>query len=237
MSHLFYRELDASMPVAVRGEGIYIIDRDGKRYIDACGGAAVSCLGHSHPKVIEAVQRQVADLAFAYSGFFTAPAAEELAAMLVEKAPGDLDKVFFVSGGSEAMEACLKLARQYFLETGRPERKNFIARRQSYHGNTLGALAVGGNALRRAPYQPLLMAATHISPCYAYRGKQPARDRRSLRTARRRRTRGGDPDARARDGRGLHRRAGRRRDARRGALRCRAISSASARSATGTACC
>ena len=173
MSHLFYRELDASMPVAVRGDGIYVIDRDGKRYIDACGGAAVSCLGHSHPKVIEAVQKQVADLAFAYSGFFTSPAAEELAAMLVEKAPGDLDKVFFVSGGSEAIEACLKLARQYYLEKGQPQRRNFIARRQSYHGNTLGALAVGGNALRRAPYQPLLMEATHISPCYAYRGKQP----------------------------------------------------------------
>lgn len=171
MTHLFYRELGATMPVAVRGDGIYVIDKDGKRYIDACGGAAVSCLGHSHPKVIAAVQRQVEELAFAYSGFFTSPAAEELADMLVEKAPGDLDKVFFVAGGSEAVEACLKLARQFFLETGRPERKNFIARRQSYHGNTLGALSVGGNALRRAPYQPMLMDVTHISPCYAYRGR------------------------------------------------------------------
>jgi hypothetical protein len=173
MSHVFYRELGATMPVAVRGEGIHVIDRDGKRYIDACGGAAVSCLGHSHPKVIAAVQRQVADLAFAYSGFFTSEAAERLAATLVEDAPGNLNKVFFVSGGSEAIEASLKLARQYFLEIGQKERQNFIARRQSYHGNTLGALAVGGNALRRAPYQPLLMDVRHIAPCYAYRGQAP----------------------------------------------------------------
>jgi adenosylmethionine-8-amino-7-oxononanoate aminotransferase len=173
MSHVFYRELGAEMPVAVRGEGIHVIDRDGKRYIDACGGAAVSCLGHSHPRVIAAVQKQVHDLAFAYSGFFTSDAAEQLAAMLVRDAPGDLDRVFFVSGGSEAVEASLKLARQYFLEIGQKERRHFIARRQSYHGNTLGALAVGGNALRRAPYQPMLMEAHHIAPCYAYRGRAP----------------------------------------------------------------
>jgi adenosylmethionine-8-amino-7-oxononanoate aminotransferase len=173
MTHLFNRELDHTMPVAVRGDGIYIIDRDGNRYIDACGGAAVSCLGHSHPKVIEAVSKQLHELAFAYSGFFTSDAAEALADVIVEGAPGDLDRVFFVSGGSEAVESCLKLARQYFLEIGQPERRHFIARRQSYHGNTLGALAVGGNALRRAPYQPMLMEATHIAPCYAYRGRAP----------------------------------------------------------------
>ncbi|MEX2299033.1 MAG: aspartate aminotransferase family protein [Dongiaceae bacterium] len=185
MSHVFYRELGASMPVAVRGEGIHVIDRDGKRYIDACGGAAVSCLGHSHPTVIAAVQKQVQDLAFAYSAFFTSDAAEQLASALVEDAPGDLDQVFFVSGGSEAIEASLKLARQYFLEIGQKERRHFIARRQSYHGNTLGALAVGGNALRRAPYQPMLMDVHHIAPCYAYRGRAPdeTEERYGLRVA------------------------------------------------------
>jgi adenosylmethionine-8-amino-7-oxononanoate aminotransferase len=172
MSHVLYRKFDHDYPVAVRGAGIEIIDRDGKHYIDASGGAAVSCLGHSHPRVIEAVRRQVQDLAFAHSSFFTNEPAEALADHLIARAPAGLDKVFYVSGGSEAVEAALKMARQYFVEIGQHERRRFIARRQSYHGNTLGALSVGGNPWRRRPYEPLLLEVEHVSPCYAYRGRE-----------------------------------------------------------------
>ena len=172
MSHVFQREIHHEFPRAVRGEGIRVVDSEGRRYLDASGGAAVSCLGHSHPDVIAAVQRQVAAIPLAYSHFFTSDALEELADILCADAPAGLDKVFFVSGGSEGMEAALKLARQYFLEVGQPKRSRFIARRQSYHGNTLGALSVGGNQFRREPYQPMLFEATHIAPCYAYRDKR-----------------------------------------------------------------
>jgi hypothetical protein len=158
--------------VAVRGEGAYLLDSAGRRYLDACGGAAVSCLGHSHPEVIEAVRDQVGRIAFAHTGFFTSEPAEALAELLVRAAPPGLERVLFVSGGSEACEAALKLARQYFLEIGQPNRRRFIARLQSYHGNTLGALGVGGNLPRRAAFEPLLAPAEHISPCYAYRGRR-----------------------------------------------------------------
>ena len=170
---MFHRSLRHEYPFAVRGEGVYLYDRDGRRYLDASGGAAVSCLGHSDRAVTDAIARQLKTLPFAHTSFFSNEPMEALAARLVEGAPRPLAKVYFTSGGSEAMEAALKLARQYHLEKGEPERVHFIGRRQSYHGNTLGALAVGGNAWRRAPYEPLLMRATHVSPCYAYRD-QPA---------------------------------------------------------------
>ncbi|MDF2765012.1 MAG: putative aminotransferase [Rhodospirillales bacterium] len=176
MSFVFHRELGVEPPLAVRGEGPYVIDSAGRRYLDACGGAAVSCLGHSHAEVIEAVREQVGRLAFAYSGFFASEPAEALAEALIRTAPAGLARVFYVSGGSEACEAALKLARQYFLEIGQPKRHRFIARLQSYHGNTLGALGVGGNLFRRAPYEPLLAPAAHIAPCYAYRGKRDEED-------------------------------------------------------------
>lgn len=169
MSYIFPRHTKASYPVAVGGEGPYLIDREGKRYIDASGGAAVSCLGHGHPAVIRAIKDQVDKIAYAHSAFFTTEASEALAEHLIKRAPGELARVYFVSGGSEANETALKLARQYHLENGETERSHFIARLQSYHGNTLGALSVGGNAARRAPYQPLLSPASHIDPCYAYR--------------------------------------------------------------------
>ncbi|HEX5078382.1 MAG TPA: aspartate aminotransferase family protein [Geminicoccaceae bacterium] len=172
MSHVLYRRFDQDYPVAVRGAGVEITDRDGKRYIDASGGAAVSCLGHSHPRVIEAVRRQVGELDFAHSSFFTNDPAEALADRLIAGAPAGIDKVFYVSGGSEAVEAALKMARQYFVEIGQPERRRFIARRQSFHGNTLGALSVGGNAWRRELFRPLLLEVEHVSPCYAYRGQE-----------------------------------------------------------------
>ncbi|WP_175819366.1 aspartate aminotransferase family protein [Burkholderia sp. BCC0419] len=169
MTTVFHRAPRATLPVAVAGDGIEIIDSTGKRYIDACGGAAVSCLGHSNQRVIDAIKRQAQQLPYAHTSFFTTEVAEELADRLVDAAPAGLDHVYFVSGGSEAIEAALKLARQYFVEKGEPQRRHFIARRQSYHGNTLGALAIGGNAWRREPFLPLLIEAHHVSPCYAYR--------------------------------------------------------------------
>jgi len=169
MTHIFHRNPRQSLPVAVAGQGVELIDSTGRRYLDACGGAAVSCLGHGHPRVIAAIKAQLDTLAYAHTSFFTTEAAETLASTLAQAAPGDLDHVYFVSGGSEAVEAGLKLARQYFVETGQGERRHFIARRQSYHGNTLGALAIGGNAWRREPFLPLLVPAHHVSPCYAYR--------------------------------------------------------------------
>jgi adenosylmethionine-8-amino-7-oxononanoate aminotransferase len=173
MSHVFYRQPKHEYPVAVRGEGTLIIDREGKRYLDASGGAAVSCLGHDHPRVIEAIQAQVARLAYAHTSFFTSEPAEALADHLIERAPEGIDRVYYVSGGSEAVEAALKMARQYFVEIGQPQRSRFIARRQSYHGNTLGALSVGGNAARRRQFEPLLIDVAHVSPCYAYRDQGP----------------------------------------------------------------
>ncbi|HWA39673.1 MAG TPA: aspartate aminotransferase family protein [Burkholderiales bacterium] len=172
MTHVFHRDPRQSYPVAVRGEGAYLYDADGKRYLDASGGAAVSCLGHSDRKVIEAVQRQLDRLPFAHTSFFTNEPMERLADALVRRAPASFEKVYFVSGGSEAIEAALKLARQYFVEKGEPQRAHVIARRQSYHGNTLGALAVGGNAWRRRQFEPLLIDVAHVSPCFPYRGKQ-----------------------------------------------------------------
>jgi adenosylmethionine-8-amino-7-oxononanoate aminotransferase len=172
MNHVFYRHTRFQPPVAARGDGVYIIDSDGNRYLDASGGAAVSSLGHNHPRVVEAVKAQLDSLPFAHTGFFTSEPAEALADALIDQAPNGLERVYFVSGGSEAVEAALKIARQYFLERHQPERRRFIARRQSYHGNTLGALSVGGNVWRREPFDPLLCESHHIAPCYAYRDRR-----------------------------------------------------------------
>ena len=172
MSHIFPRNPRSLPPTAVRGEGPYIYDTSGKAYLDGSGGAAVSCLGHGDRDVAEAIRRQSETLAFAHTGFFTSEPAEALADRLAAHAPPGLDRVYLVSGGSEAVEAALKLARQYFLETGQPERHRVVARRQSYHGNTLGALAAGGNAWRRAPFSPMLVETSHIAPCYAYRDRR-----------------------------------------------------------------
>lgn len=168
MSHVFPRHCRKTPPTAMRGDGCYLYDSTGKAYLDGSGGAAVSCLGHGDPDVIAAVQQQVADLAFAHTGFFTSEPAEALANVLIEHAPGDLDRVYFVSGGSEAVEAAIKLARQYHVERGAPERRHLIARKQSYHGNTLGALAAGGNEWRRQQFAPILVDVSHIAPCYEY---------------------------------------------------------------------
>ena len=173
MSHVFGRDVHANYPMAVRGEGLYLFDATGKRYLDASGGAAVSCLGHGHPAVREAIKRQIDLLEYAHTGYFTNEPQERLADELVEHAPRGLTRAFFVTGGSEATEAALKLSRQYHVECGRPERRHFISRWFSYHGNTLGALTVSGHRARRDTFLPLLQDVSHISPCFAYRGKRP----------------------------------------------------------------
>ncbi len=169
--HIFGRSTRGGLPTAVEGDGAYIIDSSGKRYLDGSGGAAVSCLGHSDPDVRAALHAQLDKIAFAHTGFFTTDAAEALADQLIDKAPRGIERVYLVSGGSEAVEAAIKLARQYFLEIGEPQRHRVIARRQSYHGNTLGALAAGGNLWRRAQFAPLLSEVSHIAPCYEYRDR------------------------------------------------------------------
>jgi adenosylmethionine-8-amino-7-oxononanoate aminotransferase len=171
-SAVLHRQLQNALPVAVAGAGVTLTDASGKTYIDASGGAAVSCLGHQHADVLAAMHAQIDRLAYAHTSFFTTDAAEQLADVLVRGAPAGTSHAYFVSGGSEAMEAALKMARQHAVETGQPQRRHFIARRQSYHGNTLGALAVGGNAWRRAQFAPLLIDVAHVAPCYEYRDRR-----------------------------------------------------------------
>ncbi len=172
MTHVLHRSIAHDYPTAVSGTGITIRDQNGKDYIDASGGAAVSCLGHSHPDVLDAMRKQLDTLEYAHTSFFTTQAAEELADDLVAHAPDGISHVFYVSGGSEAIEAALKLARQYFVEIGEPQRKYLVARRQSYHGITAGALAVGGRAWQRKAFAPLLIEAHHVSPVYEYRERR-----------------------------------------------------------------
>ncbi|WP_432448962.1 aspartate aminotransferase family protein [Aliiroseovarius marinus] len=169
MSHIFPRHCKSTPEIAARGDGIYIYDSKGKQYLDGSGGAAVSCLGHSDADVTQAIKDQLDQLAFAHTGFLTSAPAERLAERLVSHAPKGIDRVYLVSGGSEAVESALKLARQYMIEIGQPSRTKFIARKQSYHGNTLGALGTGGNMWRRAPFDPVMVSASHIDPCYEYR--------------------------------------------------------------------
>jgi adenosylmethionine-8-amino-7-oxononanoate aminotransferase len=169
MTHVFHRHLRQTPPVAASASGMIIRDAAGREYLDASGGAAVSSLGHGHPDVMAAMHAQIDRIAYAHTSFFTTEVAEELADELIRTAPAGMSHVYLVSGGSEAVESALKMARQYFVEIGQPQRTQFIARRQSYHGNTLGALAVGGNAWRREPFAPILVPATHVSPCYPYR--------------------------------------------------------------------
>ena len=172
-TRVLHRSSRDTPPVAVGGHGLWLVEQGGREVLDASGGAAVSCLGHQHPRIIEAIRRQADRLCYAHTSFFSSEPAEALAEELVGHEPGGLAQAYFVSGGSEAIEASLKLARQYFVETGQPRRARFIARRQSYHGNTLGALAAGGNALRRAPYAPMLADAfSHVTPAFAYREKR-----------------------------------------------------------------
>ncbi|MCC6210279.1 MAG: aspartate aminotransferase family protein, partial [Burkholderiales bacterium] len=174
MSRILHRNPGAPPPLAASARGITITDASGRTYIDASGGAAVSCLGHGHPEVVAAMRDQLERLEYAHTGFFSTEAAEALAEMLVADAPAGIGAAFFVSGGSEAVESAMKLARQYYVEIGEPDRSVFIARRQSYHGNTLGALALGGNEARRRQFAPLLIDVARVSACFEYRGREPA---------------------------------------------------------------
>lgn len=169
-STIFPRHCHSDLPQLASGNGCYLVDSSGKQYLDGSGGAAVSCLGHGDQEIISAIKAQLDCAAYAHNSFFTSEPAEELANLLTGHAPETISRVYFVSGGSEAVEASIKLARQYYVERGEPQRKHIIARQQSYHGNTLGALAVGGNQWRRAAFDPLLMQSSHVSACYEYRG-------------------------------------------------------------------
>ncbi|MGO2242849.1 MAG: aspartate aminotransferase family protein [Halomonas sp.] len=171
MTRILHRGIGGTLPHAASAQGVYITDTSGRRYLDGSGGAAVTSVGHAHPEVLAAMRAQIDHLCYAHTAFFTTDAAEALAEKLVDLAPEGLNYVYLVSGGSEAVEAALKMARQYFVEIGAPQRRHIIARRQSYHGNTIGALATGGNAMRRQQFQPILPETHHVSPCYAYRDK------------------------------------------------------------------
>ncbi|MBS0641908.1 MAG: aminotransferase class III-fold pyridoxal phosphate-dependent enzyme, partial [Proteobacteria bacterium] len=169
MSRILHRS-GAIPPVAINGDGIYLHTADGRRIIDGSGGAAVACIGHGNRRVADAIFFTAAGMAYAHTGTFSNQPAEDLAELLLQDEPGGLTRAWFCSSGSEGNEAAIKLARQYFLEIGQPQRVRTIARRQSYHGTTLGALAAGGNMMRREKYEPILSPAhSLVSPCFAYR--------------------------------------------------------------------
>ncbi len=171
MSKVMQRNNHLNLPMLKAGDGVYLVDKDGNKYLDACGGAAVSCLGHSNERVKNAIIEQVKKIPYAHTSFFTNEPQEELAVHLLDNSHGDFGRVYFVAGGSEAVESALKLARQYFVELGKEHKRLFISRSQSYHGNTLGALAIGGNIWRRKPFESLLIEAHHVPACYEYRGR------------------------------------------------------------------
>jgi adenosylmethionine-8-amino-7-oxononanoate aminotransferase len=170
-SGLFSRNFRKTFPVAVRGEGCWIISSDGRRFLDAAGQAAVVSIGHGVPEIGRAMAEQSAQIAFAHTSQFHSAPAEKLAARLLAIAPPNFrngGRVYFTSGGSEATETAIKLVRQYHLETGQKSRYRVLSRRQSYHGSTLGAMCVSGNVARRAPYEPLIADWGHIAPCFCY---------------------------------------------------------------------
>lgn len=165
------RSFKKSYPEAVRGEGCYIVTADGRRILDAAGSAAVVSIGHGVAEIGGAMAEQASRIAFAHTSQFHTRVADELAKRLLALAPPNFrgGRAYFTSGGSEATESAMKLARQYWLERGQPQRVRIVSRRQSYHGATLGAMSVSGNVKRRAPYAPWLAEWGHIAPCYPYR--------------------------------------------------------------------
>jgi adenosylmethionine-8-amino-7-oxononanoate aminotransferase len=176
--HIFYRNPGAFYPTVERGEGVYIYDRSGKRYLDGSGGAVVVCIGHGVPEIRDAILSQAGKIAFTHGTQFTSEAAIALADRIVALSPPPLNRVYYLSGGSEAVETTIKLARQYQVDRGKPSKYKVISRWTSYHGNTLGALALGGHTGRRRYYQPLIQHTPHIVPCYCYRcpfGLKPER--------------------------------------------------------------
>ena len=175
MTHVLHRSLRADPELAVGSDGIMLTLADGRRVIDAAGGAAVACLGHGNPRVVEAIAAQAKRLDYVHTSFVTSGPAEQLAEEILGNEPGGLTRAFFTSSGSEAMESALKMARQYHVERGQPERTRFISRRQSYHGNNLGTMAASGHVARRAPYEAILPKVfSHVSPCFPYHFQAPA---------------------------------------------------------------
>jgi len=171
MGAVFSRNLGQSYPLAKRAAGMYIYDASGKAYLDMCGGAAVSCLGHSHPDVLTALHAQLDNMAFAHTAFFSSAPQEALADTLVQRFGEPGAKAYFTSGGSEANETALKMVWQYWRAEGKPEKTKIISREHSYHGNSFGALSVSGNPARRRALGDLLIDWPRIAPCYAYRRK------------------------------------------------------------------
>src|SRR5712692_2999427 len=170
-SGLFSRNFKKTFPIAVRGEGCWIIDEKGRRFLDAAGQAAVVSIGHGVPEIGRAMAEQSSRIAFAHTSQFHTAQAEKLAARLLALAPANFRKggrVYFTSGGSEATETAIKLVRQYHLESGQKNRYRVLSRGQSYHGSTLGAMSLSGNVARRAPYEPLIADWGHIAPCFCY---------------------------------------------------------------------
>jgi adenosylmethionine-8-amino-7-oxononanoate aminotransferase len=156
VSHLLKPHLGETLPVVARAEGSWIWDTEGRRYLDGSSGAVVVSLGHAHPEVLRTLREQSALVTYAVRAQFTNGPAERLAQRLADLAPGDLDHVFLVNSGSEAIETAIKLALQHWSERGRPDKRRFISRRGSYHGTTLGALSLSGHPLRRRHFEPLL---------------------------------------------------------------------------------
>jgi adenosylmethionine-8-amino-7-oxononanoate aminotransferase len=174
-SSVLYATLGSNPPSIVSAEGNYLTTSDGVQLFDASGGAAVACIGHNNSRVKQAVTRQLDSVSYCFSPWFTTSAYENLAQYLTDSTNGEMEKVFVVGSGAEAVEAALKMARQYFVELPepQPQRTRFIARDRSYHGNTLGSLSLSGHKARRTIYEPLLSPSfSHVSPCYAYRGKR-----------------------------------------------------------------
>ena len=166
---LLHRDPTQHYPVAVRGEGIYLYDDSGRRYVDGTAGATNVTLGHGRGRIADAMAEQARQLAYCFSTQFTNEPALQLAQRLAALAPGDLNHVYFVAGGSEAIETAIKLARMYHLQRGAAGKHKVIARWRSYHGATLGALSLTGIVGMRTPYAPWLAAFPHIAACYPYR--------------------------------------------------------------------
>jgi len=167
--YVFYRDLSKTYPVAVKGEGVYVYDDSGRKYLDAMGGVCVVCLGHHVNEILATINKQFDDICFCYHKNFSNRPQSELAEHIVSMAPKGFSKVYFVSGGSEATETAMKLARDYHVQRAKPTKYKVIGRWNSYHGNTIGALSMSGDRLRRKFYDPYLLNFPHISPCYCYR--------------------------------------------------------------------
>lgn len=174
--HILGFYLNRPTPSIVKAEGIYLYDKKGQRIIDASGGAIVCSIGHGVEEIVDVATEQMKRVAYVFRRAFQSPELEEAARRICEATNGDLDRVFFVSGGSEATETAIKLARKYHIDNGNPGKFRVISRWQSYHGSTMGALSWSGFTSRRAEFTPYLNDFAHLPPTYCYRcwyGRSP----------------------------------------------------------------